>query len=82
MRGVCSPLSAPPAHLERQLYEDDAPGQCPLQVVGGDRRASALKKGEMGSGGGRKPAGRKPLGSWLQAWGRNPGSRAQGQRHH
>lgn len=41
-----SALSTPPAHLESQLHEDDAPGQCPLQVVCGDWRASALKKGK------------------------------------
>lgn len=34
-------------HLECQLYEDDAPGQCPLQVVGGDWRAGTLKKKKM-----------------------------------
>lgn len=42
-----SPFSAPPAYLECQLHEDDAPRQCPLQVVGGHWRASALKKGKM-----------------------------------
>lgn len=37
----------PLTHLECQLYEDDAPGQCPLQVVGGDWRAGTLKKKKM-----------------------------------
>lgn len=41
-----SPFSAPPAYLECQLHEDDAPRQCPLQVVGGHWRASALQKGK------------------------------------
>lgn len=41
-----SPCRAPSAHLEGQLHEDDAPGQCPLQVVRGDGTASALQKGK------------------------------------
>lgn len=38
------PLSAPRSHLECQLHKDDAPRQCPLQVVGSGWGASALKK--------------------------------------
>lgn len=44
--GSGSPPSIPPAHLESELHEDDAPRQCPLKVVGGDWGASALKKGK------------------------------------
>lgn len=39
-------LSASPSHLEGQLHEDDAPRQCPLQVVGGDWSTGALKNGK------------------------------------
>lgn len=41
----------PLTHLECQLYEDDASGQCPLQVVGGDWRAGTLKKKKCGFNG-------------------------------
>ena len=63
-------LCSASAHLESQLHEDDAPGQCPLQVVRGHWRASALQKGERlgfrGKGRGLTslgPSGKKSPGS-------------------
>lgn len=44
--GRALPTQHSHSHLESQLHEDDAPGQCPLQVVGGDWSAGALKKGK------------------------------------